>query len=205
MTRNILIVDRSVPPSGRWCEAFPDGRVVEAESRPTLMAGDIVWLPAGYPAWEALVAGIRAQQPDCGVVVLSSSPTTEEALTALEAGARGYCHSFAVPTLLREIAQVVAIGGLWVGPELLSRFVGAIRRQLPDSSEPLESILSARELEVARAVAAGRSNKEVAAQLGITERTVKAHLGAVFEKLQVRDRLQLTLRLAGRVTSGVAD
>jgi len=49
---------------------------------------------------------------------------------------------------------------------------------------------------VARVVSAGRSNKEVAAQLFISERTVKAHLGAVFEKLGVRDRLQLVLRLA---------
>jgi DNA-binding NarL/FixJ family response regulator len=53
--------------------------------------------------------------------------------------------------------------------------------------------LSARELQVAQAVAEGRSNKEVADLLSISERTVKAHLGAVFEKLGIRDRLQLVL------------
>jgi len=58
--------------------------------------------------------------------------------------------------------------------------------------------LSMRELEVARAVSEGLTNKEVAWRLGITERTVKAHLGAVFDKFGVRDRLQLALRLAGR-------
>ncbi len=49
---------------------------------------------------------------------------------------------------------------------------------------------------MARAVSAGRSNKEVADKMFISERTVKAHLGAIFEKLGVRDRLQLVLRLA---------
>jgi len=51
-------------------------------------------------------------------------------------------------------------------------------------------------VQVARAVSAGRSNKEVADKMFISERTVKAHLGAIFEKLGVRDRLQLVLRLA---------
>ena len=59
-------------------------------------------------------------------------------------------------------------------------------------------LLSAREKDVARAVAAGKSNKEVAKELDITERTVKAHLSAVFEKLHVRDRLQLVLVFSGR-------
>ena len=61
--------------------------------------------------------------------------------------------------------------------------------------------VSAREAEVAQAVAAGKSNREVAEQLFISERTVKAHLGAVFEKLGVRDRLQLALRLSGRAAT----
>jgi DNA-binding NarL/FixJ family response regulator len=56
--------------------------------------------------------------------------------------------------------------------------------------------LSPRELEVARAVAEGRSNREIADQFGITERTVKAHLGAAFDKTGARDRLQLALYVA---------
>ena len=57
--------------------------------------------------------------------------------------------------------------------------------------------LSDRETQVARLVSAGASNKEIAENLLITERTVKAHLSAVFEKLGVRDRLQLSLRVNG--------
>jgi DNA-binding NarL/FixJ family response regulator len=60
------------------------------------------------------------------------------------------------------------------------------------------SMLTRREQEVARAVANGSSNKEVARQLGITERTVKAHIGAVFQKLNARDRLHLALIVNGQ-------
>ncbi|MBL8432557.1 MAG: helix-turn-helix transcriptional regulator, partial [Dechloromonas sp.] len=59
------------------------------------------------------------------------------------------------------------------------------------------TLLSGRETQVARLVASGASNKEIADQLAITERTVKAHLTVIFEKLGVRDRLQLSLRING--------
>lgn len=59
------------------------------------------------------------------------------------------------------------------------------------------ALLSERELQAAKLVAGGASNKEIADQLAITERTVKAHLSAIFEKLGVRDRLQLSLRING--------
>ncbi len=63
------------------------------------------------------------------------------------------------------------------------------------------STLTGREVEVARAVARGSSNKEIARQLGITERTVKAHIGSVFQKLNARDRLHLALIVNGQRSS----
>jgi DNA-binding NarL/FixJ family response regulator len=127
-------------------------------------------------------------------------------LNALNAGVRGYTHAYGVPALLQEVALVVEHGGLWVGPDLLQRLVGSTQAALaprtataPNPTAAITnawSLLSAREAQVAHAVAAGRSNKEVASLLFISERTVKAHLGAVFEKLGVRDRLQLVLRLS---------
>jgi two-component system nitrate/nitrite response regulator NarL len=62
-----------------------------------------------------------------------------------------------------------------------------------NGARDLAAVLTQRELEVARTVVSGASNKEIARQLGITERTVKSHVGAIFEKLQVRDRLQLAM------------
>jgi two-component system nitrate/nitrite response regulator NarL len=197
-----------VLPTERWREAFPAGHWGEwAKVGQDSRAGDIVWVSTGYPLWLDVVAQLVQTEPRRLVVVLSATPDQTEGLRAINAGARGYCHLYAVPELLQEVARVVQQGGLWVGPELVDRIVAATRDLLARSAAadqlpaPNLSALSAREAEVARAVAAGKSNREVAEQLFISERTVKAHLGAVFEKLGVRDRLQLALHLSGRAAT----
>lgn len=93
-------------------------------------------------------------------------------------------------------------GGLWVGPHLLARLITGLAPQLAQAPEapaaPALDELSPREREVTIAVAEGLTNKQVALRLDISERTVKAHLAAVFDKLGVPDRLQLAL-LVSRV------
>lgn len=185
----------------RWQQAFPDGQARHwVQLQQTLAAGDTVWVPVMLDGWRLKVAALLQSQPDCRVVVLSSIPDQDEGLRALNAGARGYCHLLAAPGLLQEVAQVVSLGGLWIGHDLVQRLMVATRELLqrsPDAVRPMVdlSVLSERELQVACAVAEGQSNREVAEQLHITERTVKAHLGAVFEKLGLRDRVQLVLQL----------
>lgn len=138
--------------------------------------------------------------PGCAVVALSNQLDQEEGLTCLEAGASGYTNALSNPEVLRQIAMVVENGGLWVGPELLGRLRTSLGRMQPNQLRNIEARLAAlspREREVALAVAAGASNKEVARDMGITERTVKAHLTAIFERLGVRDRMQLALLVNG--------
>ena len=198
-----------VLPPERWLAAFPAGHWGDwAKIRSAPQAGDVVWLSVGYPLWLDVLTQLLQSRPGVLVVVLSAAPDQTEGLRAINQGARGYCHLYAAPELLQDVASVVAQGGLWVGPELVERIVAATRSLLersPAAAEQLPSadlsVLSARELEVAQAVAAGKSNREVAAQLFISERTVKAHLGSVFEKLGVRDRLQLALHLSGRAAT----
>ncbi|GAB3191707.1 helix-turn-helix transcriptional regulator [Hydrogenophaga aquatica] len=190
-----------VPPE-RWLLAFPDGQwsnwsTLQATVRP----GDVVWVPVAHADWKEKVAALLQLEPLCRVVVASAVPYDAEGLRALNAGARGYCHLMAIPELMREVAEVVSHGGLWVGPELVQRLMTATREAIersPNAQVPEAdlSLLSDREAQVARAVAAGKSNKEVADLLHISERTVKAHLGSVFEKLGVRDRVQLVLHLS---------
>ncbi len=199
----------------RLREAFADIVPLPADALlarlPTLPAAQsLVWLSNTDAQWPQALRQILQTQPAARVVLLSSVPEPTEGLRALDDGARGYTHAYGVPALLQEVALVIEHGGLWVGPDLLRRLVGSTnaalvaqqavsvsKAQAPVAAAPNAwTLLSAREAQVARAVSAGRSNKEVADKMFISERTVKAHLGAIFEKLGVRDRLQLVLRLA---------
>lgn len=199
MIQNLFLATSSCPVPARWREAFPDGAAVGAhELEERALGGKVLWLPAADGQWQARLEALKRSDPAVAVIVASDVPDDDEALRALELGARGYCHARAVPALLREAALAVGHGGLWVGAALLARLLGALRQHIPAAAPAVDAqaLLSARELEVAREVANGHSNREVAVRLGISERTVKAHLGAVFDKLAVRDRLQLALRLA---------
>lgn len=201
----------------RLLEAFAGIKPLNADALLARLASlpaaqSLVWLSSTDAQWPQALRQILQARPDARVVLLSGVPEPTEGLRALNDGARGYTHAYGVPALLQEVALVIKHGGLWVGPDLLQRLVGSTNAALaaqqavskaqspaavaPSSGPNAWAILSAREAQVARAVSAGRSNKEVAAKMFISERTVKAHLGAIFEKLGVRDRLQLVLRLS---------
>ena len=188
----------------RWKAAFPAG-TRHSPDVPESLAGTvdgILWLHQEHRDAGALAAEVerlRGMAPRLPLVVLSLDPKQIDALHAFDAGAVGYCHALAVPDLLRQVAVVVANGGLWLGPELMRRMIGSVTSALDrgpaaGGNAALDA-LSPRERAVVVEVAKGATNKEVARTLGITERTVKAHLGSAFGKLGVRDRLQLVLRL----------
>jgi len=207
MAADLCIVWAGASVPTRWREAFPAGMAIElaallAQSRGQADLARVLWLPADDGRWREQLARILRALPEDRAVVLSGSPRDDEALLALASGARGYGHAYALPALLREIGLVVRHGGFWLGPGLLRRLVHdtgqALAGRTPQDLAQVagRSGLSARETEVALAVREGCSNKEIAALLGISERTVKAHLTAAFDKLGVRDRLQLVLRLS---------
>ncbi len=189
----------------RWQQAFPDGKIRSSlELLQSSGQGKIVvWVHADSLSPGTLpetIGRLAARQDVHRVVVISSVPTVQETAAALAAGATGYCHALATPELFSKIAMVVSNGGFWVGEEFLSQLAGNISQALPPAEmqpEPtvLES-LSKREREVALQVQMGASNKEIASALDITERTVKAHLGSIFQKLDIRNRLQLSLLIS---------
>lgn len=143
------------------------------------------------PAWQRNAAHLT-------LLATSSQPNDDEGLAVLNAGAAGYCHSHAPIEHLQQALDVIASGELWVGRALLSRLLRLVNTRLPTNglADWAES-LTEREREVAQHAAIGESNQVIADALGITERTVKAHLKAVFTKLDVADRLQLALRVHG--------
>lgn len=192
----------------RWSEAFSAaraGKIQTTRASSESSRVSLVWLrlEQGVPVatqLERLAPPLKLLP----CVVLSDRPTDEEALAAFSSGARGYCNTHAAAQVLVQVAAVVSQGGLWIGESLMQRLVGATARlQTLASGSALQNKawsvgLTDREREVASTLARGASNKEIARTLGITERTVKAHVGAILEKLQVRDRLQLSLIVNGR-------
>lgn len=187
----------------RWLEAFPSARGCKSGSIPPNHKCDIAWLrvTADSPVTQQLET-IRKHLGNVACVVLSDQPDDEQALVAFGAAARAYCNTHAIPAVLQQVASVVQQGGLWVGESLMQRVIASTARAMPQKDQAAgqawDENLTEREREIARHIARGASNKEIARELGITERTVKAHVGAVLEKLKVRDRLQIALRVNGQ-------
>lgn len=185
----------------RWRQAFPEARVAASSDdigAATSKARGVVWLDlAATPPRQRVEQVCRAVAFGWPVVAMAATPGESEAFQLLNQGAVGYCHVKAAPEQLREIALVVEHGGFWMPPELMQRFLALSTRVVPapPPSEPVLDELTSRELMVAEQVAHGASNREIAEALDITERTVKAHLSAIFEKLGVRDRVQLALAM----------
>ncbi len=182
--------------SPRWLQTFPAARI--SNTVPQASADEFVWLLLRDELSFMQIQSLSAA--GAPVIAMTAVENPQEARRALEAGASGYVHYLAIPQVLEQVAQVVGAGGMWLGADLMRQLVLATARILPVTSSPKAdlSLLTSREKAVAELVAAGKSNKEVARDLDITERTVKAHLGAAFEKLQVRDRLQLVLMFSSK-------
>lgn len=144
------------------------------------------------PDWSNVLRSMR-------VLYVSSAPEDAEGLAALDAGALGYCHAYSAPETLALAIQTLGVGQIWVGPQLMERLLSAVSRAMPKQMPGSDWAVSLteREREVARRAAQGEGNAAIAEALAITERTVKAHLSAAFEKLSVADRLQLTLKVHG--------
>lgn len=185
----------------RWELAFPDAKVVPTVAELKGLNSPVtasLWLDISVIAQEsrqqAIAAAAGLGPP---VVVMSGVPGETEAFAALKLGVRGYCHVKAVPEQLRGIALVVENNGLWMPTKLMQRFLSVSTRLVPRAaSDTLDlNSLTSREVMVAERVAHGASNREIAEALEISERTVKAHLTTCFEKLAVRDRVQLALRM----------
>jgi len=185
----------------RWKKAFRDISPLSPNACDQVATDDLVWIPTTLNEWPALVTLLAGQ--GAIVVVMSYTPDDRQALTALDLGARGYVHTLAASEVLNQVALVVTNKGVWVGQELLAKVLSGSFKALQQRVESDRyqhseylALLSERERGVALAVARGATNKEVARQLDITERTVKAHMSAILKKLAVRDRLQLILKLA---------
>jgi DNA-binding NarL/FixJ family response regulator len=159
---------------------------------------DIVVMDVRMPVLDGVAATRelhRDREPTPRVVVLTTFDTEAEAFAALRAGASGFLLKNAPPEELLAAIRTVAGGDAVVAPRitrrLLDRFAGQFVAR-PDD-EPRLAALTAREREVLLLVAQGPTNAEIADRLAISEATVKAHVGRILTKLDLRDRVQIVV------------
>jgi two-component system nitrate/nitrite response regulator NarL len=143
---------------------------------------------------------IQGLSPSTKIILFTRTPDESEAIKALKAGAKGYCCKDIDPNLLTKVVDVARKGEIWVGRKVISRFLEELtsiserqRKEFPMTGGVNFDCLTPREHQIALLVGDGSSNKEIANQLKISERTVKAHLTAVFHKVGISDRLRLAL------------
>jgi DNA-binding NarL/FixJ family response regulator len=159
---------------------------------------DIVVMDIRMPVMDGVAATrelCRAPDNNPRVIVLTTFDTDAEAFASLQAGASGFLLKNAPPEDLLAAIRAVANGDAVVAPRvtrrLLDRFAGQFVR--PGSDDARLAELTAREREVLLLVAQGLSNVEIAERLCITEATVKAHVGRILTKLDLRDRVQIVV------------
>ncbi|MGW5677252.1 response regulator [Streptomyces sp. NPDC003860] len=133
----------------------------------------------------AAIAELTRRCARAKVLVLTTYDTDSDTLPAIEAGATGYLLKDAPREELFNAVRAAAEGRTVLSPAIASRLVSHVRAPRTDGAGEQ---LSAREREVLVLVAKGTSNKEIAAELFISEATVKTHLGHVFAKLGAKDR-----------------
>ena len=150
---------------------------------------DVILMDLSMPGMDGVEATKRivADHADARVVVLTSFSDRERILDALDAGAVGYLLKDVEPDELFRGVQAAARGESPLAPKAASALLSARAESRPSAE------LTAREREVLGLLAEGLANKHIARRLGIAEKTVKAHLTSVFQRIGVTDRTQAAL------------
>lgn len=145
------------------------------------------------------IARLRAERPDLKLIVLCAEYDDESIINAIAAGAKGYLDERATPRQVLLAVDVVANGSIWAPRRVLSQVVD---RMLLPSQKPLRrhaSQFTPREQEVLDQLVKARSNREIAEELGIEERTVKAYLTRLMRKVGVANRIALSIHAAANL------
>lgn len=139
---------------------------------------------------------IRRKSPRTRTLILCESSDNDHMINALQLGAKGcVAKTFTHKDLVRAI-RAVDNGEIWAERKVLTQVLESLRRKVYGANVPsreMQDTLSDREQEIVKWVIQGRTNKEIAAELGISDKTVKAHLSNIFGKLNISRRLELVL------------
>ena len=167
-----------------------DGAEAVAQAR--ALRPDVVLMDLLMPGMDGITATgiIRGELPDTEVIALTSVLEDAAVVGAVKAGAIGYLLKDTHSDALCRAIKAAAAGQVQLAPQAAARLLREVRT--PDSPE----VLTARETEVLRLLAAGKANKQIAAELGIGENTVRTHVSSILAKLGVQSRTQAALYAA---------
>jgi len=151
---------------------------------------DVVLMDLRMPNMDGLTAieKLRIEQPNIAVVILTTFNEDDLMLRGLQAGARGYLLKDTDRAALFNTVRAAARGETLLKPEIMARVLSRKNTSVAETKSTEPANLTEREQEVLEAVARGDRSKEIAAQLGISERTVKAYLASIYSKLGVDSR-----------------
>lgn len=184
----------SLVESGSFTVVGQAGSAAEAVAIVETHMPDIVLLDVSMPGSGLKAAAtISARFPAIKIVMLTISEADDDLLEALRAGARGYVLKGVSAAELVEVLHGVATGGSYVPPALAARVLASMQGRGPREVPEAEALVP-REAEILRLVATGRSNKEIARELDLQEKTVKHYMTNILQKLQVRNRVEAALK-----------
>lgn len=166
--------------------------VVAAKANPQVVLMDLM-----MPVMDGIEATRRLHEtlPDAKVIVLTSFADDKTIFPALKAGAVAFLLKDVAPKELAEAIAAAARGETRLHPDVTKRLVAGIQ---DGADRAPEDNLTGREMDVLKCLARGKSNKEIGAELFISEKTVKTHMGSILDKLGLADRTQAALYAAKR-------
>ncbi|MCR5262190.1 MAG: response regulator transcription factor [Candidatus Gastranaerophilales bacterium] len=159
---------------------------------------DAVIMDLGLPGVNGIEATEQIKQfaPEIKILILTSHKTKEEVINAIKAGASAYCSKEIEPENLTLILYSVLHGAIWFDPSV-SDYILDIVKSGSLNAQPAHANdynLTRRELQVLSLIKEGKNNTEIAKKLHLSVNTVKAHVSAIMQKLEVDDRTQAAIK-----------
>jgi NarL family two-component system response regulator LiaR len=170
-----------------YLDTLDDAEAVDLAGR---LLPDVVLMDLVMPELDGVEATrkIRAASPSTKVIVLTSFADDEKVFPAIKAGAAGYLLKDVHPAELADAVRKASRGEALLAPSVAARLMQEVAGERPAASG-----LTERELEVLRLIARGMSNKQIAHELVVSEKTVKTHVSNILAKLHLADRTQAAL------------
>jgi len=164
----------------------------EAVEKAKSIAPDVVLMDVRMPNMGGIEAARRLREvaPTSRVIMLTSSDDDEDLFGAVRAGANGYLLKDSSLEDVAHAVRTVAAGGSLIGPPMATRLLVEFTALADGRPNDPGATLSERELDVLRLVAQGRTNRETAKELNLSENTVKNHMANILDKLHLRSRVE---------------